>query len=482
MLGPAFSGMACGQSAPGPAEASSIEGHVRQMLQVINEGSARALRDFASTHFAERFLQDTPVDKVVDHFQEMKSESGGIDVALVLKPEMAGQANLLLRTRTGHHFVRIVAFEDGGRITDFFLLTATNPQGDISNDWPKEKIPQADIHTEIERHATFAASRDLFSGVVLVADGGQVLFHKAYGSGERSFESPNRPDTRFNLASMDKMFTGIAIGQLVGAGKLSFEDKLLAVLPDYPNSSVAAKITIHQLLTHTSGMGDALKPEMREKKKNFRNTREYFPLFVNDPLWFEPGAGWGYSNAGYVVLGAVIEKISGQSYFDYVRDHIFVPAGMKDTDYFELDQVVPNLAVGYARFEDDILGIGPRRNNGVFLGYKGNSAGGGYSTAPDLLRFAQALREHRLLTPEMTDRITAGKVAAGDDRYGYGFWQWRRNQKDVRGNSGGGPNSGIDSNFQMFWDGTYTVIVLSNYDPPGGTNLARSITEFLSCQ
>jgi len=155
---------------------------------------------------------------------------------------------------------------------------------------------------------------------------------------------------------------------------------------------------------------------------------------------------------------------------------------MKDTDYFELDQVVPNLAVGYARFEDDILGIGPRRNNGVFLGYKGNSAGGGYSTAPDLLRFAQALREHRLLTPEMNDRITAGKVAAGDDGYGYGFWQWRRNQKDVRGNSGGGPNSGIDSNFQMFWDGTYTVIVLSNYDPPGGTNLARSITEFLSRQ
>jgi len=173
MLGPALSGAACGQSAPGPAEASSIEGHVRQMLQVINEGSPRALRDFASTHFAERFLQDTPVDKVVDHFQEMKSESGGIDVALVLKPEMAGQANLLLRTRTGHHFVRIVAFEDGGRITDFFLLTATNPQGDISNDWPKEKIPQADIHTEIERHATFAASRDLFSGVVLVANGGR---------------------------------------------------------------------------------------------------------------------------------------------------------------------------------------------------------------------------------------------------------------------------------------------------------------------
>src|SRR6267378_1436503 len=264
---------------------------------------------------------------------------------------------------------------------------------------------------------------------------------------------------------MGKMFTGIAIGQLVAAGKLSFEDKLLAVLPDYPNSSVAAKITIHQLLTHTSGMGDALKPEMREKKKNFRNTREYFPLFVNDPLWFEPGAGWGYSNAGYVVLGAVIEKISGQSYFDYVRDHIFVPAGMKDTDYFELDQVVPNLAVGYARFEDDILGIGPRRNNGVFLGYKGNSAGGGYSTAPDLFRFARALQVNRLLSAELTEKVTAGKVQAAGDWYGYGFWQWKRySQCDIRGNSGGGASSGIDCELHIFWNGPYTVVVMSNYD------------------
>jgi D-alanyl-D-alanine carboxypeptidase len=452
------------------------------MLQAINDATAETLRNFALTHFSERFLQDTPVDQLTDRFQKMKTESGGLDVAVVLKPEMAGQANMLLRTRTGHHFVRIVAFEDAGKIGDFFLLPATDPEGDISEDWPKVKISQAQILGEIERHADFAASRDLFSGVVLVAHGDRVLFHKAYGAGEKSFESRNRLDTKFNLASMDKMFTGVAIGQLAAAGKLSFEDKLSAVLPDYPNPSVAGKITIHQLLTHTSGLGEALKPEMREKKKKFRNPRDYFPLFVNDPLWFEPGAGWGYSNAGYVVLGAVIEKVSGQSYFDYVRDHVFALAGMKDSGYFELDQAVPNLAIGYARFEDDVLGIGPRRSNVVFLGYKGNSAGGGYSTAPDLLRFAQALRNHQLLGPAMADKVTAGKVEAADGRYGYGFWQWQPNQKDVRGNTGGGPNSGIDSNFRMFWDGTYTVIVLSNYDPPGGTNLARSITEFLSRQ
>jgi CubicO group peptidase (beta-lactamase class C family) len=482
VLGSAHFGQAGAQASTNPLQASSIETQVQQMVQVINDGDDVAQRNFASTHFSERFLRDTPVDRLVDHFRKMKTQSGGIDVSRVLKPEMPGQANMLLQTRTGHHFVRVVAFEDSGKIGDYFLLTATDPEGDISDDWPTAKVSPAEVRRQIERHAEFAAVRDLFSGVVLVADENEVLFHKAYGIGERSFDSPNRLDTKFNLASMDKMFTGVAIGQLVAAGKLSFDNKLSTVLPDYPNAALASKITIDQLLTHTSGLGDALKPEMREKKKNYQAPRDFFPLFVNDPPWFEPGSGWGYSNAGYIVLGAVIEKISGQSYFDYVRDHIFLTTGMRDTGYFELDQVVPNLAVGYGRFEDDILGVGSRRSNVVFLGYRGNSAGGGYSTAPDLLRFARALRKHRLLSPEMTEKVTAGKVAAGDDRYGYGFWQWQTNQRDVRGNSGGGPNSGIDSNFRMFWDGSYTVIVLSNYDPPGGTNLARNITGFLARQ
>ena len=156
---------------------------------------------------------------------------------------------------------------------------------------------------------------------------------------------------------------------------------------------------------------------------------------------------------------------------------------MKDTGSFELDEVVPNLAIGYGRFEDDILGIGPRRNNSVFLGYKGNSAGGGYSTAPDLLSFSRALREHRLLSEAMTEQVTTGKVPAAGDRYAYGFWQWLHYPNgDVRGNSGGGTSSGIDSELHMFWTGLYTVIVMSNYDAPSGTSLARSISEFLSRQ
>jgi CubicO group peptidase (beta-lactamase class C family) len=423
------------------------------------------------------------VDNIVSLFQKIRTQSGGLELVKALPPEMRGQANLLLSTRKGNHFVRLVVFTRDGKLTDFFPLAATDPKGDISNDWPTNKVSHWRMRREIERHADFAAARDLFSGTVLVAEGPRIWFQKAYGMAEKSFQSPNRIDTKFNLGSLDKMFTAVAIAQLVAEHKLLFNDKLADVLPEYPNPAVASKVTVHQLLTHTSGLSEVLKPEMREKKKKYVALRDYFPLFVNDKLLFEPGSKWSYSNAGYIVLGVLIEKISGQSYFDYVREQVLGPAGMKDTGCFDLDQVVPNLAVGYGHFDDDILGIGPWRNNSVFLGYKGNSAGGGYSTAPDLFRFARALQGHRLLSPELTEKVTAGKVQAAGDWYGYGFWQWQRYSScDVRGNSGGGPSSGIDSELQIFWNGPYTVVVMSNYDAPGGTNLARAISEFLSRQ
>jgi CubicO group peptidase (beta-lactamase class C family) len=474
-------GIAATSGSPGPE--FNMESEARQLLDIIYGDDGAAAREFTRAHFSEKALQGTSIDEIVTLFHKIKLQSGGLDVVKVLPPEMPGQANLLLRTREGNHFVRLVIFSKDGKLTDFFPLVATDPNGDISGDWPTNKVSRTRIRREIERHADFVASRDLFSGVVLVAEGTRICFQKAYGMAEKSFQSPNRIDTKFNLGSLDKMFTGVAIGQLVAAHKLSFDDKLTTVLPDYPNAAVAAKVTIHQLLTHTSGLGEVLKPEMREKKKKYVALRDYFPLFVNDKLLFEPGESWHYSNAGYIVLGVVIEKICGQSYFDYVREHIFDPAGMKDTGSFELDEVVPNLAIGYGRFEDDILGIGPRRNNGVFLGYKGNSAGGGFSTAPDLLRFSRALREHRLLSGEMTEQVTTGKISAAGDKYGYGYWQWLHYpNSDVRGNSGGGANSGIDSELHMFWTGLYTVIVMTNYDAPGGTSLARAISQFLSHQ
>src|SRR6266850_1810005 len=293
---------------------SETETQALQMVDVINKGDTVAAGEFVRAHFSER-SQESLTNEIVGLFQKIRTQSGGLDVEKVLPPEMRGQANLLLRTRKGNHFVRFVVFSREGKLTDFFPLAATDPKGDISSDWPTNKVSRWRMRREIERHAEFAASRDLFSGVVLVGEGPGIWVQKAYGMAEKSFQTPNRVNTKFNLGSLDKMFTAVAIAQLVAEHKLLFNDKLADVLPDYPNPTVAGKVTIHQLLTHTSGLGEVLKPEMREKKKKYAALRDYLPLFVNDPLQFEPGSKWSYSNAGYIVLGLVIEKISGQSYF-----------------------------------------------------------------------------------------------------------------------------------------------------------------------
>jgi CubicO group peptidase (beta-lactamase class C family) len=265
---------------------------------------------------------------------------------------------------------------------------------------------------------------------------------------------------------MNKMFTGVAIAQLAERGKLSFDDPIGKHMPDFPNKEAAEKVTIHHLLTHTSGMGSYFNDKWEAKKAKVKAVKDYFPLFADERLAFEPGKKWSYSNSGFMVLGAIVEAASGEDYFDYVREHIYKPAGMADTDAYELDRDVPNLAIGYTRMgPDGRFKPGPRKNNLFLHVIKGGPAGGGYSTVVDLLRFDRALREHRLLSPKSTETVLAGKVETGrgpDDKYAYGFGDERVHGQRIVGHSGGFP--GINSQLDMYLDSGYTVAVMSNYD------------------
>jgi CubicO group peptidase (beta-lactamase class C family) len=279
---------------------------------------------------------------------------------------------------------------------------------------------------------------------------------------------------------MNKMFTAVAIAQLVEAGKLRFEDTLAAILPDYPNREVARSITIAQLLSHSAGLGMLFDRPGFDRRKRYRSSSDYLPLFASEPLLFKPGTASSYSNEGFVVLGAVVEKLTGMNYFDYVRQRIFQPLGMSRSDSYAIDDVVPNLAVGYARFEDDPLSIGPRRPNWIFLQWKGSAAGGGYSTTGDLLKFVRALRHGRLVRPGLVDTLIAPHALG--DWYGYGFQVLDGGGKQVRGHGGGGPGSGISSELGWFLDGSYIVIVLGNYDLPGASAIYQKLIGFLGHQ
>jgi CubicO group peptidase (beta-lactamase class C family) len=311
-------------------------------------------------------------------------------------------------------------------------------------------IPEQELVSRLSFSLDSMSRSGDFSGVVVLARQGQPVFQRAYGMADREASRPNDVETAFNLGSINKVFTQTAIMQLVAAGKLNLDSTLAKYWPDYPNGEVARKVSIRQLLRHTSGIGGNIFGIPATGKRNdIRGLRDYLPLFVMAPMQFEPGTQNAYSNAGYVVLGLLIERLSGEDYYSYVQKHIFQAADMTRTASFAVDSLPPNTAIGYTRGAQDAPADAPIRRNTSDLPGRGSSAGGGYSTAADLLKFLQALRGHRI---------------ANGPPSGLG----------IAGGSGG-----INAVVEGDLPGGYDLIVLSNLDPPSAERVSRMTRAWL---
>ena len=333
-----------------------------------------------------------------------------------------------------------------------------------------------EVVAELSAFVERMAAADAFSGTVLLARNGEVLFQGAYGLATKRFGVPNDIETKFNLGSMNKMFTAVSILQLVQAGKLSLEDSLGEYVgEDWLPREVTDPIQIRHLLTHTSGLGSYFNDEyMRSSRALFRELDDYKPLIADETLSFEPGTGWGYSNTGMFLLGVVIEKVTGQSYFDYVHEHVYEAAGMDDSDCFEMDRPIENLAIGYSRETRD---DGLEWTNNVYKHViRGGPAGGGFSNVGDLLAFGRALRAHRLLDAEHTEILWSAKPELGSPDYGFGFATSGAPGNRIVGHGGGFP--GISANLDIYLDTGYTAAVMSNYDR-GASLINDKIRELL---
>jgi CubicO group peptidase (beta-lactamase class C family) len=338
--------------------------------------------------------------------------------------------------------------------------------------------PEAGLAQELGNYFDTLAAENKLSGVLLVAKDGATVASKAAGVANKATGAKIDLATKFNLGSMNKMFTAVAIAQLAQAGRLSFTDTVGKHLPDYPNREVADKVTIHQLLTHTSGLGMYWNEKFMAQRKTLLTVAAHLPLFASDPLAFTPGEKFQYSNSGYMVLGAIVEKASGQDYHSYVREHIYKPAGMSDTGFYEPGKETPNLAVGYSKMSDDGKPLEEARDNTSTREIKGGPAGGGYSTAPDLVKFHQALLSYKLLDKKHTELVTTGKVdGPRGSRYGYGFGDINAGGKRSVGHNGGAP--GIAANLEMYPDSGYTAVALMNTDPRTMMPIAKVIRERL---
>lgn len=307
-----------------------------------------------------------------------------------------------------------------------------------------------------------------FSGTILVAHNDKVIENRAFGLASIEYGVDNKVDTKFNIASITKMITAVATLQLYENDKVELKNPIGEYLPDYPNKLVRDSVTIHQLLTHTSGnnnfyVGDFLQ----EEKSKYKNISDFVPLFANDTLLTHPGTKYDYSASGFVILGLIIEKVSGQNYYDYVKQNIFKPSGMENTGELEIDSVVQNKASGYTTFfgESEF----PKRNE-YYLS-KASPAGFHYSTVEDLFKFSKALRNGKLLKKSTTELMFAPKVKGYNTNLGYGIDIDLRYDQTIQGHSGGW--YGVRAELMDFMKDKYTVVILSNIDDNGKTGASH---------
>ena len=479
---PAFGQIAAAGTSAGVAVPTSVElpatpagSRAAEALAIMATGDESSTRAFIEGSFALRFRDAIPMEEHLRINARMREESGGYDAVEVRESEPASIEIVLRARRTGALQVLSLHVEpDPPHGIDGMGIRPLSPADGVeAPSVPDRPLTNAEIAATLGEYLDRLVAADAFSGVTLVARAGEPIFERAYGEASKSYRVPNAVDTKFNLGSMNKMFTAVSIAQLVERGVLAWDDPIGKWLgPEWVRPEVGEKVTVRHLLTHTSGLGSFFTDEfMRSSRGLYRDLDSWRDIVRRDSLAFEPGTDWAYSNTGFHLLGLIVEKASGMSYYDYVRARIYEPAGMTGTDAYEVDAVVPNLAQGYER-EETADGV-TWRSNILAHTARGGPAGGGYSTAPDLLAFARALADGRLLRSETVDRITTAKPAEKSPDYGYGFQQWEDGR--VYGHTGGFP--GISAAMLIDRDSGDVVVVLSNYGRTGRpvVDLAREL-------
>jgi D-alanyl-D-alanine carboxypeptidase len=351
------------------------------------------------------------------------------------------------------------------------LLVASHSLANASEGDEEAASPMA--VAQLDGFALGLTQAEKFSGVLLVAKDGDILIERAYGKRDAREGHENMVDTRFNLASAGKMFTAVAILQQVASGLVTLDTSVGEVLKDYPNEAFATQVTIRQLLTHTAGAGDIdlFGAENAKNRSSVHSVAEMMALHARRPPAYPPGSHQEYGNFGHVVLGRIVEVLSGQSFEAYLQEHVFRPSGMSRTAFVDCPDNTPDIAVGYVELN------GEQSSNCETLPRRGFPAGGQVSTARDMFKFVEALRVGKLLP------ITLFSEAIQPQRefMGLGFFATEYGPGYPKRNfrwGHAGSADGICTDVRTYPLTGETIIALSNTDAPG----CFEVTNFLHHQ
>lgn len=315
-----------------------------------------------------------------------------------------------------------------------------------------------------------------FSGVVMVRQGGKVTHAKGYGLAHRAEEIPNRIDSRFGTASGTKTFTATAVCQLAAAGKIDLDapisEYIREGLPRYDSG-----VTVHQLLSHTSGIADYLDDDLSDEDYaalfarypvyTLRGPADYLPMFP-DGMAFKPSERFVYNNGAFILLALLVETQSGMPYAKYVEENVFARAGMSDSGFFESDHLPARTALGYLPDNGD----GIWRTNVFLLPIRGGGDGGAYVTAPDIGKFWDALLGDQLVSKSIRERMLSIQATVPDgptDKYGYGVWIMTDGAGHITRYAAIGGDQGVAFASAMMPEHDSLVTVISNTKGPTWT-------------
>ena len=449
----------------------------KEWVDAINQGDEAALRSFIENRFSSFALKNQNPDSLLTLFRNLQKQGGGIEVVRFSPNKGELPMEIIIKSKNGNRFANVIIGlnEKEGKLAGIGIRKIENPE---DQNWARGVLTEREMIDEIKRQVAKSAENGDFSGVVLVAKDDKILLNEAYGYADREAKIPNTTKTGFHLASVGKMFTSAAIAKLVKAGKISYTDTVAKILPDYPNRDIAQKVTIHHLLTHTAGMGTFFQSPGFDRKIKYHNAAEEIAVYQDEPLFFEPGARWRYSNAGYSLLSAIIERVSGKTYLEYIRENVLKPLKMNDTDTNTNDIPAKNAAVLYQPTEVDPFGLEPLQADRGILTAQANGFGGGFSTATDLYKFARAFRTGNLLGQESIETLVAPKIPAqANQTSGYGIYERIVNGETVRGHSGGGR-----ADVAILWNSGYIVVVQVNVIPTTAASVSGKIVDFITKQ
>lgn len=448
-----------------PSAAQSVSparAELTRMLQAFNTGDRATYEKYVYSRFAPKKRDYRAVNNGLD----LHKTFGGFDVLEVSEP-VANNLQGWVRARDSDAVLELF-FVVEPRPPYQVVLFDVKPGNPPLDSFPK-RVSEAAAIVALRETLARRSAADKFSGVVLVKRGEQVLLREAYGLADREKKVPNRVDTRFRTSSLGQMFTAVAMLRLAQDGKLKLDDPIGKYIPAISGRMLSGA-KIDALLSHTSGAGEAFNVMHDEKLSDMKSHSDYVQAFGVDKMTGMPGQ-FNYSNLGYILLGRVIDNVSGSDYYQYVRNKVYVPAGMTRTDSLPEDVAVEGRAVGYDRPAGTHRWIPAKE----WIGYRGMAHGGGYSTVDDIARFLAALRAHKLLDAAHTDLMLAPKVQLSEgESYGlatttrtywwFGYWI---------GHSASSNGASAVAWFSPETD--YTVIVLSNFDGPG----AQQVGDFI---